>query len=74
MYPNTAMEVTLTKEFKTRLMALKNNGKRTQYMQAMALLGEMNLDEKPSKTFHPDSRMPNCRKFELPEGYRIVFQ
>lgn len=27
-----------------------------------------------SKNFRPDSRIPNCYKYELPDGYRIVFQ
>jgi hypothetical protein len=64
----------LTKEFNARLMALKTSGKKTQYTQAWMVLGESETGMDISKGFRPDSRIPNCRKYELPEGYRIVFQ
>ena len=64
----------LTKEFKTRLMALKSAGKKAQYNQAWTVLGELESRAQVSKNFRPESRIPNCYKYELPEGYRILFQ
>ena len=64
----------LTKEFKTRLMALKSSGKKTQYNQAWAILGELESGVDVSKKFRPESRIPNCWKYELPDGFRIVLQ
>ena len=64
----------LTKEFNTRLMALKVSGKKAQYTQAWTVLGEMTSGVTVSKNFRPESRLPNCYKFELPDGYRIFFQ
>jgi superfamily I DNA/RNA helicase len=64
----------LTKEFKTRLMALKSAGKKAQYNQAWAVLGELESGAPVSKNFRPDSRIPNCYKYELPDGYRIILQ
>lgn len=64
----------LTKEFKTRLMALKSAGKKAQYNQAWAVLGELESGAEVSKNFRPDSRIPNCYKYELPDGYRIILQ
>lgn len=64
----------LTKEFNTRLMALKVSGKKAQYTQAWTVLGEMTSGVIVSKNFRPESRLPNCYKFELPDGYRIFFQ
>lgn len=66
--------VILTKEFNTRLMALKVSGKKAQYTQAWTVLGEMTSGVTVSKNFRPESRLPNCYKFELPDGYRIFFQ
>lgn len=63
----------LTKEFNTRLMALKVSGKKLQYTQAFTVLGEMASGIPVSKTFHPEKRLPNCYKYELPDGYRIFF-
>jgi len=64
----------LTKEFKTRLMALKTSGKKGQYNQAWSVLGELGTGAEVSKNFRDESRIPNCFKYELPDGYRIVFQ
>ena len=64
----------LTKEFQTRLMALKRSGKKKQYEQAMMIISELGFDIQVSKNQRDDSRIPNCVKFELPDGYRIVFQ
>lgn len=64
----------LTKEFNTRLMALKMAGKKPQYTQAWTVLGEMTSGVPVSKSFRAENRIPNCYKYELPDGYRIVFQ
>ena len=64
----------LTKEFKTRLMALKSAGKKAQYNQAWTVLGELESGAQVSKNFRPESRIPNCYKYELPGGYRILLQ
>ena len=64
----------LTKEFRSRLDALKTAGLRKQYEKAYTILGELNAGIEVTQAFRPDTRIPNCRKFELPDGYRIVFQ
>jgi superfamily I DNA/RNA helicase len=64
----------LTSEFLSRWMALKTSGRKTQYQQASMLLAELGSGAEPSKGFRPDHRIPNCRKYELPDGHRIVFQ
>lgn len=64
----------LTKEFNSRLMALKTSGKKAQYSQAWMVLGELQAGVDVSKNFRHDSRLPDCLKYELPDGYRIVFQ
>lgn len=68
------MKVKLTKKFQAQLRNLKRNGKRKQYEQATMLLYELQQNDKPSKNFRSDSRLPNILKFELPDSYRIVFQ
>lgn len=72
--PNASKPMILTKEFKTRLMALKSSGSKTQYNQAWTVLGEIESGISISKNFRPETRIPNCYKYELPAGYRIVFQ
>ena len=57
----------LTKEFQTRLMALKSTGKKAQYNQAWTVLGELESGAQVSKNFRRESRIPNCHKFELPK-------
>ena len=64
----------LSKEFKTRLMGLKSAGKKAQYNQAWAVLGELESGVQVSKNFRPEARIPNCYKYELPDGYRILLQ
>ncbi|MFA5823330.1 MAG: 3'-5' exonuclease [Thermodesulfovibrionales bacterium] len=68
------MVIKLTKEFKARLMSLKTSGNRKQYEQATMILSELQMETKVSKNFRDDCRIPNCHKFELRDGYRIVFQ
>ncbi len=64
----------LTKECMTRLMALKTAGRRLQYQKAMTVLGEAGLGAKVTQAFRPESRIPNCHKHDLGDGYRIVLQ
>src|SRR6185369_3041328 len=64
----------LTHDFHSRMMALKRSGRRRQYDQATSLVYDLQAGAEPGKLFHPDNRIPNCRKYELSEGYRIVFQ
>ena len=68
------MDISLSKEFQSRLVALKRSGKKSQYQQSMMVLSEVSLEVKVSKIFRKETRIPNCYKYELPEGYRIVFQ
>jgi hypothetical protein len=68
------MNVTLTKEFMSRWMSLKTSGKKLHYQQASTVVLEMNSGSGISKNFRPDDRIPNSMKYELPSGYRIVFQ
>jgi superfamily I DNA/RNA helicase/mRNA-degrading endonuclease YafQ of YafQ-DinJ toxin-antitoxin module len=68
------MKVKLSKEFMTRFKTLKTSGTRKQYEQAAAILMDLETDSEVSKQFHPDGSIPNCRKYELAGGYRIVFQ
>jgi hypothetical protein len=63
----------LTKEFNTRLMALKTCGKKSQCTQAWAALGEMTSGVPISKNFLAKSRIPNCYKYELPGCLPGVF-
>jgi hypothetical protein len=55
-------------------MALKSSGEKTQYTQALTVVGEVTSGVPVSKNFRPESRIPNCYEFELPQFYRIVFQ
>lgn len=66
--------VKITKKMMTCLERLKTSGKKPQYNEAMAVIGEMGVEFKVSNKFHSDTRIPNCHKYELPQGYRIVFQ
>lgn len=68
------MKVKLSKEFQSRLVSLKKSGKKNQYQQAMMVLSEMQMEVKISKAFRKETRIPNSYKYELPDGYRIVFQ
>lgn len=68
------MNVTLTKEFMSRWMSLKTSGKKLHYQQASTVVLEMNSGSGISKNFRSDDRIPNSMKYELPSGYRIVFQ
>src|SRR5271165_1371729 len=47
---------------------------RKQYQRASEILLELQRDQKPSAPRRAESRIPNCEKFELPDGYRMVMQ
>jgi superfamily I DNA/RNA helicase len=55
-------------------MNFKTSGKKVQYQQAYTVLGELETGSDVSKTLRPDPRIPDSLKYELPDGYRIVFQ
>jgi superfamily I DNA/RNA helicase len=58
----------------TKVQLLKSAGKRNQYDKAMKLITELQMNIDTTQAFRDDNRIPNCRKYELPDGYRIVFQ
>ncbi len=68
------MSVIRTKPFKKQLTALKKSGKSAIYKQAVKILGELELGLDACRSFQSDDRIPECYKFELPDGYQIVFQ
>jgi superfamily I DNA/RNA helicase len=47
---------------------------RKQYQRASEILLELQRDMEPSAQRRAESRIPNCVKFELPDGYRMVLQ
>ena len=55
-------------------MGLKRSGKKIQYQQSMMVLSELQIEVGVSKAFRREQRIPNCYKYELPEGYRLVLQ
>ena len=61
------------KSFTKDLDGLKRNA-RKQYQRVGEILLELQQDQTPSATLRSESRLPNCIKFELQDGYRVVFQ
>lgn len=47
---------------------------RKIYQRASETLLEVQRDVEPSATRRPETRIPKCRKYELPDGYRLVLQ
>jgi superfamily I DNA/RNA helicase/mRNA-degrading endonuclease RelE of RelBE toxin-antitoxin system len=47
---------------------------RKQYQKASEILLELQRDMEPSAPRRAESRIPNCVKFELQDGYRLVLQ
>lgn len=47
---------------------------RKHYQRASELLLELQRDQEPSAPRRSESRIPDCVKFELPDGYRLVLQ
>ena len=47
---------------------------RKNYQRVSEILLELQRDQEPSAPRRPESRIPNCVKYELPDGYRLVLQ
>ena len=47
---------------------------RKHYQRASEVLLELQRDQTPSASRRSESRIPDCVKFELPDGYRLVLQ
>jgi hypothetical protein len=47
---------------------------RKHYQRASELLLELQRDQEPSAPRRSESRIPDCVKFEPPDGYRLVLQ
>ena len=47
---------------------------RKHYQRASEVLLELQRDQQPSASRRSESRIPDCVKFELPDGYRLVLQ
>jgi len=65
--------ITLRPTFTRDLDGLKRSA-RKQYQRASEVLLELQRDQTPSAPHRSESRIPNCIKFELPDGYRLVLQ
>ncbi len=65
--------ITLRPTFTRELSGLQRSA-RKQYQRATEILLELQLDQNPSAPRRTESRIPNCVKFELPDGYRLVLQ
>lgn len=65
--------ITLRPTFTRELSGLQRSA-RKQYQRASEILLELQLDQNPSAPRRTESRIPNCVKFELPDGYRLVLQ
>lgn len=65
--------ITLRPTFSRDLDGLKRSA-RKQYQRATEILVEIQRDQEPSAPRRAESRIPNCVKFELQDGYRLVLQ
>lgn len=71
---STAMpRIVLRPSFRKDLDGLKRSA-RKQYERASEVLLELQRDVEPSVPRRAESRLPNCVKYELQDGYRIVLQ
>ncbi|MCC7003876.1 MAG: hypothetical protein IT357_17100, partial [Gemmatimonadaceae bacterium] len=66
-------KLTLRPTFSRDLDALRRSA-RKQYMRASEILLELQRDQEPTAPRRSETRIPNCVKFELPDGYRMVLQ
>ena len=66
-------EITLRQTFTRDLDGLRRSA-RKQYQRACELLLELQRDQEPSAARRSESRIPECIKYELPDGYRLVLQ
>lgn len=67
--PNIILRPTFSKD----LDGLRRSA-RKQYQRASEILLELQRDQEPSAARRSESRIPNCVKFELQDGYRMVMQ
>ena len=66
-------KITLRPTFSRDLDGLRRSA-RKQYQRASEIILELQRDQEPSAPRRTESRIPNCVKFELPDGYRLVLQ
>jgi hypothetical protein len=66
-------KVVRRKQFDEDLEALKVNLRRS-YMRACEVLVEIEGGRRPSAREHSEDRIPRVKKYELTDGFRIVFQ
>jgi len=66
-------KIVLRPTFSKDLDGLRRSS-RKHYQRASEILLELQRDQEPSASRRSESRIPNCVKFELPDGYRLVMQ
>lgn len=66
-------KLTLSKSFQKDLDGLRRSS-RKHYQRTCELLFELQRDQAPSAHRRSESRIPECIKYELPDGYRLVLQ
>jgi superfamily I DNA/RNA helicase len=66
-------KITLRPTFSRDLDGLRRSA-RKQYQRASEIILELQRDQDPSAPRRAESRIPNCVKYELPDGYRLVLQ
>ena len=66
-------KVTLRQTFTKDLDGLRRSS-RKHYQRACEVLLELQQDQEPSARRRSESRIPECVKYELPDGYRLVLQ
>src|SRR5271154_3008006 len=66
-------KITLRPTFSKDLDGLRRSS-RKHYQRASEILLELQRDQERSAYRRSESRIPNCVKFELPDGYRLVMQ
>ena len=66
-------KLTLSKSFQKDLNGLQQSS-RKHYQRTCELLFEIQTGQGPSAHRRSESRIPECIKYELPNGYRLVLQ
>jgi hypothetical protein len=65
--------IVLRPSFSKEMDGLRRSS-RKHYQRACEIILEIQQDIEPSAPRRAESRIPKCQKFELPDGYRLVFQ
>lgn len=65
--------ISARRSFSQELLDLKNAARKV-YKSATEVLVELQLGHVPTAVLRPDSRIPNCQKYELQDGYRLILQ